>query len=48
MDRILVLAGDYDLLLLSQSRDRRPSLFNPDVSQHLFRRSPIATIALPV
>ena len=48
VDRILVLAADYDLLLLSQSRDRRPSLFNPDVSQHLFRRSPITTITLPV
>ena len=42
------LANEFDLLLLSHSRDRKPSLFNPDVSQHLLRRSPITTIVLPV
>ncbi len=47
IDEILKLAGSYDLLLLSHSRDREPSFFNPDVSQHLLRRSPVTTIALP-
>lgn len=48
VDQILDLAGDFNLLLLSHNREKTPSLFDPDVSQHLFRRSPITTIALPV
>ena len=47
IDQILELASGYDLLLLSHNRDREPSVFNPDVSQHLLRQSPVTTITLP-
>lgn len=48
VERVLDIADDFSLLVLSHNARRKPSFFNPDVSQHLLRRSPITTIVLPV
>ena len=48
VEEILKLSGDFQLMVLSHGRGRKPSFFNPDVSQHLFRRAKITTIVLPV
>jgi len=48
IEEVRKLAVDFNLLLLGHTRKRKASFFNPDVSQHLLRRSPITTIALPL
>ena len=47
VQEVLRLSNDYDLMMLSHSKGRRSSFFNPDVSLHLMRRAPITTIVLP-
>jgi Trk K+ transport system NAD-binding subunit/nucleotide-binding universal stress UspA family protein len=48
IEEVLKLCPDYQLMVLSHGKDRRPSFFNPDASQHLVRRSSITTVVLPV
>lgn len=48
VERVLEIAGDFSLLVLAHNARRKPSVFDPDVSQHLLRRSPVTTIILPV
>ncbi len=48
VEEILKLSENFQLMVLSHRRGRKPSFFNPDVSQHLFRRAKITTLALPV
>ncbi len=44
---IVKLSADFNLLVLAHGKGRKPSFFNPDVSQHLLRRAAITTIVLP-
>lgn len=46
IEEVLKLARDYHLMVLAHRKSRKPSFFNPDVSQHLLRRAPITTLAL--
>ena len=48
IEEVLRLSSDFDLMVLSHGKDRMPSFFNPDVSQHLLRRAPITTMVLPL
>ena len=48
VEEIVKLSEDFDLLILAHGKGRKPSFFNPDVSQHLLRRAPITTIVLPI
>ncbi len=48
IEEVLKLSPDYQLMVLSHGKDRKPSFFNPDASQHLVRRSAITTFVLPV
>jgi nucleotide-binding universal stress UspA family protein len=48
IEEVLRLSADFNLMIASHGKDRRPSFFNPDVSQHLLRRAPITTIVLPL
>ena len=48
VEEILELSTDFNLLVLAHGRKRKPSFFNPDVSQHLVRRAKITTIVLPI
>ena len=47
IDEVLKLSSAFELLVLPHGKARKPSFFNPDVSQHLLRRAPITTIVLP-
>jgi hypothetical protein len=48
IEEVARLSADFDLLIASHGKDRRPSFFNPDVSQHLLRRVRITTMVLPL
>lgn len=48
IEEVLRLSSDFNLMILSHAKGRRPSLFNPDVSQHLLRRAKITTMVLPL
>ena len=48
IEEVLKLCPDYQLMVLSHGKDRKPSFFNPDASQHFVRRSTITTFVLPV
>ncbi len=48
VEEVLKLCSDYQLMVISHGKDRKPSFFNPDASQHLVRRSSITTFVLPV
>lgn len=48
VERVLDIAEEFSLLVLAHNANRKPSFFDPDVSQHLLRRSPVTTIVLPV
>ena len=47
IEEVLELSSEYNLLVLAHGKERKPSFFNPDVSQHLLRRASITTIVLP-
>ena len=47
VEEVVKCSKDYDLLVLAHGKAKKPSFFNPDVSQHLLRRAPITTIVLP-
>ena len=47
VEEIVNVSNDFNLLVLAHGKGRKPSFFNPDVSQHLLRRAPITTIVLP-
>jgi Trk K+ transport system NAD-binding subunit/nucleotide-binding universal stress UspA family protein len=47
IEEVLKLCPEYNLMVLAHGKDRRPSFFDPDVSQHLLRRAPITTLILP-
>ncbi len=48
IEEVLDLCPDYQMMVVSHSKNRKPSFFNPDASQHLLRRSPITTFVLPI
>ena len=48
IEEVLKICPDYQMIVVSHSKNRKPSFFNPDTSQHLLRRSPITTLVLPV
>lgn len=48
IEEVLRLSSDFNLMIVSHGKEHRPYFFNPDVSQHLLRRSSITTIVLPL
>ena len=48
IEEVFKLSPEYNLLVLAHEKERKPSFFNPDASQHLLRRASITTIVLPV
>lgn len=46
INELLRIAPEYQMVIITHRRGRKPSFFDPDVSQHLLRRIPVTTIAL--